>query len=468
MRETGVVRTRLGGDVEAAKTLVGVARTQLGIMKNIMALGGLQQLSRKIEFADGTVMILQSIFGQDAVSIFTQISRQEGQQVGFGVVITRVTECNFTSPDKWMAASSYDLPTLSYSRLPPDLSSSITPILNIPSADRTDGQRTMLVNMLLEHGRYSIEAVSNVTPLRVGKPVVGGVVVEEPELWLNLATGRYNPPPPFGGRYFIEYNQDSGNTVAKPVISGVISTNEQEWLYITSDTSIRGFSPAGFLPVATGESPVQIIISRGEDADTFSREDNIRFKNAPSYFWGVDTNADKTYEVMLRAEDSAKNQAQQKVSVDVRYFYNVIVEREVTARAGEASFTGAIEEAYGWLFLEVERLTRLAIANYSDPTGHEFYVFLSVRVIAYTTTVNIIGDAVRYSYWYSDGTWGSPYLHNTPASMGTNMLAAGYFVNPRTNVTQVTDAVDGITYSNDVGTEQFTLITAAWVKSYFA
>lgn len=68
-RETGVVRQRLDGDTAAAQRLNGIARTQLGILKELMAFGGLQQLSRTVRLGDGTEIFVQSIFGQDTVRI---------------------------------------------------------------------------------------------------------------------------------------------------------------------------------------------------------------------------------------------------------------------------------------------------------------------------------------------------------------------------------------------------------------
>lgn len=69
MREYGPVGKSFAGDTSAAKTRIGIARTQLGIMKNMMALGGLQQLVRNVKLADGTLIRVQSIFGQDRISI---------------------------------------------------------------------------------------------------------------------------------------------------------------------------------------------------------------------------------------------------------------------------------------------------------------------------------------------------------------------------------------------------------------
>jgi hypothetical protein len=72
MREFGPVRFLLGNsreEAEAAKPYMGIARTQLGITKNLMNLGGLQQYARVITLPDGTVIRCQSVMGQDFVAI---------------------------------------------------------------------------------------------------------------------------------------------------------------------------------------------------------------------------------------------------------------------------------------------------------------------------------------------------------------------------------------------------------------
>ena len=72
MREYGVVRWNLGAtkeEVEASKPYLGQARVQLGIMKNLMALGNQQQGTRAVTLPDGTVIRSQSVMGQDTVQI---------------------------------------------------------------------------------------------------------------------------------------------------------------------------------------------------------------------------------------------------------------------------------------------------------------------------------------------------------------------------------------------------------------
>lgn len=73
-RDTGSVRFRFDGDVRAAQDVAGFARTQLGILKNLMSFGKLQQLSRQIMLEDGTVIYCQSVFGQDTIAITAPIA----------------------------------------------------------------------------------------------------------------------------------------------------------------------------------------------------------------------------------------------------------------------------------------------------------------------------------------------------------------------------------------------------------
>lgn len=68
-RETGVIRSGYAGDVDAAKQYTGIARTQLGILKNLMSFNNLQQLSRTVTLVDGTTIFVQSVFGQDAIIV---------------------------------------------------------------------------------------------------------------------------------------------------------------------------------------------------------------------------------------------------------------------------------------------------------------------------------------------------------------------------------------------------------------
>ena len=77
MREIGVIRKQFSGNVESAKTYVGEARVQLGILKNLMERGGLQQLTRKTVLPDGTVIICSSVQGQDTISITVGVAAEE-------------------------------------------------------------------------------------------------------------------------------------------------------------------------------------------------------------------------------------------------------------------------------------------------------------------------------------------------------------------------------------------------------
>lgn len=70
MRETGPVSKQLSNDETGdASAQVGAARTQLGILKNIMRLGGMPSAYRTVNMADGTTMYVSSINGRDTVNI---------------------------------------------------------------------------------------------------------------------------------------------------------------------------------------------------------------------------------------------------------------------------------------------------------------------------------------------------------------------------------------------------------------
>lgn len=69
MREFGEIRLQFAGDKKAAQGYIGVARTQLGILKNLMSFSQLKQLSRTVTLDDGTQIKVSSVFGQDAVTI---------------------------------------------------------------------------------------------------------------------------------------------------------------------------------------------------------------------------------------------------------------------------------------------------------------------------------------------------------------------------------------------------------------
>ncbi len=91
MREDGPVRFRFEGAAEAAQGYIGQARTLLGILKNQMRLGGLQQLSREITLSDGTRLFCQSVFGQDTIRITAEAG-------GVGQVETREEREYSTQP----------------------------------------------------------------------------------------------------------------------------------------------------------------------------------------------------------------------------------------------------------------------------------------------------------------------------------------------------------------------------------
>lgn len=73
MREIGPVNKSLSGDPDTAAAQVSVARTQLGILKNLMKLGGLKIGSRTVRLADGTTIQVASFNGQDFINIETAV-----------------------------------------------------------------------------------------------------------------------------------------------------------------------------------------------------------------------------------------------------------------------------------------------------------------------------------------------------------------------------------------------------------
>ena len=122
MREYGVVRWNLGAtkeEVEASKPYLGQARVQLGIMKNLMALGNQQQGTRAVTLPDGTVIRSQSVMGQDTVQItptvaaVAAVARQQQEpparmkQGGYAVVgaVWADAEQSYTVPAIWYSAT---------------------------------------------------------------------------------------------------------------------------------------------------------------------------------------------------------------------------------------------------------------------------------------------------------------------------------------------------------------------------
>lgn len=67
MRETGPVRKQVSG--EEAAPYIGFARTMLGAVKNQMSFSGLMQGTGTKTLPDGTMIRVQSVFGQDTIAI---------------------------------------------------------------------------------------------------------------------------------------------------------------------------------------------------------------------------------------------------------------------------------------------------------------------------------------------------------------------------------------------------------------
>lgn len=84
-RDTGDVRIRLNGDRTAAQQYIGVARTQLGILKELMGFNNLPQLSRTVRLGNGTVIHCQSVFGQETITITPAVRVVAPVEEGVGV-----------------------------------------------------------------------------------------------------------------------------------------------------------------------------------------------------------------------------------------------------------------------------------------------------------------------------------------------------------------------------------------------
>ncbi|MHB0965272.1 MAG: hypothetical protein ACYC36_02350 [Bellilinea sp.] len=103
-REVGVVRKRLSG--EAAAPYMGIARTQLGILKEAMSFQGLQQLQRTVQLSDGTQIFVSSIFGQDTIRIDTPTPAAPEEEA--------VEAVSVMGRRLYVAGERYDLATAQY------------------------------------------------------------------------------------------------------------------------------------------------------------------------------------------------------------------------------------------------------------------------------------------------------------------------------------------------------------------
>ena len=66
----GSVRRNFSGDRDVAQEYVGAGNTQMLILKNMMQLGGLQQMARTIDYPGGVKVKVACVFGQEYVSIY--------------------------------------------------------------------------------------------------------------------------------------------------------------------------------------------------------------------------------------------------------------------------------------------------------------------------------------------------------------------------------------------------------------
>ncbi len=72
MREIGVIAKALGqtqAEREDSQRYIGIARLELGKLKTRMKLGGIENLSRRVVLADGAVILVRSVLGNDFVQI---------------------------------------------------------------------------------------------------------------------------------------------------------------------------------------------------------------------------------------------------------------------------------------------------------------------------------------------------------------------------------------------------------------
>ena len=79
MRDTGPVAKQLTGDTEAAAPYMGIARTQLGILKNQMAFAGQTTGARQIALPDGTTIRVAVNGGIPRIQIDTPATSSEEQ-----------------------------------------------------------------------------------------------------------------------------------------------------------------------------------------------------------------------------------------------------------------------------------------------------------------------------------------------------------------------------------------------------
>ena len=64
------MRKSFSGDREAAVDYYGLAKSRLDELKNLMQLGGLQQLMRKFTLPGGVQLTVASVFGQDYIDVY--------------------------------------------------------------------------------------------------------------------------------------------------------------------------------------------------------------------------------------------------------------------------------------------------------------------------------------------------------------------------------------------------------------
>lgn len=98
------LRKSFSGDRDRAVLYLGLAQARLTILKNVMRLGGLQQLQRTFSLPGGVVVMVASVFGQDYISIDVPVKEQPHRLPDQTVV--EAQETSFTEYDAEKIASS--------------------------------------------------------------------------------------------------------------------------------------------------------------------------------------------------------------------------------------------------------------------------------------------------------------------------------------------------------------------------
>jgi hypothetical protein len=85
-RHSTAYRVVLSGDMERAGLLAGMASTQMGILKNLMAKQGLDQYQRVLALSDGSEIFCSSVFGTDTVRIFSPPIEETEEEIPIEII----------------------------------------------------------------------------------------------------------------------------------------------------------------------------------------------------------------------------------------------------------------------------------------------------------------------------------------------------------------------------------------------